>query len=427
MNRRTFLKTSCLAMAPLVLPSGLLRGQSPSNKITLGFIGMGSQGIRRNLNSFLRLKNTKVLAVSDCHIKRANSAKKVVDKAYENKDCVVYQDFREVINRNDIDAVVISTPDHWHVPMCNMAIEADKDVFCEKPTLTIKEGDELVEKASKKQTVFQWGIEDRYLQKYYYLAGWARSGLIGEISKVTCKLPSVSPFKREEPAPVPKGLDWNLWLGPAPYTDYTPSALDIMHWRLNSDYSGGMLTDWGTHLCDTAQIGIGMEESGPIEVFGESRTLDPKEFHSDAPVDFKVTYRYANGCEMFVSDSAEKIRQVLIEFEGTKGWVRCLGWDGKLEASDPNIMKVRSFGPEANYWQRPPMEQEDFINAVISREKPIYHAEAGNSLCTMLHIGHIALREGRKVGWDPKSKSFTTDKQANESSIIYQRKSRTWD
>ncbi|MEM7791777.1 MAG: Gfo/Idh/MocA family oxidoreductase [Verrucomicrobiota bacterium] len=427
MNRRHFIKSASLASAPLLLPSYVLGQNSPSNKINLGFIGMGGQGKGRNLKGFIGNDNVRVVAVCDCHKTRAKQGKKAVDKTYKNKDCAVYQDFRELLARDDIDAVVISTPDQWHVPMSMMALEAGKHVFCEKPTLTIMEGREMVEAFKAKDRVFQWGIEDRTMTKYYLLAGWARSGLIGDVREVNCTLPKHDPFKREAPVAVPSELDWNLWLGPAPFVDYTPSAMDMFHWRLNSDYGGGMLSDWGTHLCDTAQVGLGVDETGPVEAFGTCRELDPKEWNTDTPVDFDLTLRYANGAEMHVADNST-YKTLLLEFKGTDGWVRCTGWDGKLEASDPKIMRTREFAPEANYWPQPKVEHDDFIDAIVAgHQNTAYHPESGHRLCTALHVGHIALREGRTVGWDPQSESFTTDKAANESSKIYQRAQRDWE
>lgn len=427
MNRRHFLKGTTLAAAPLFLPRSLFGSSSPSNTINLGFIGMGGQGQGRNLRGFISNENVRVIAVCDCHLKRARQAKRAVDKTYQNKECALYQDFRDLLAREDIDAVVISTPDQWHVPMSLMALEAGKHVFCEKPTLTIVEGRDLVGAFAASDRVFQWGIEDRTMTKYYLLAGWARSGLIGDIHEVNCTLPKHDPFSREEPVAPPKELDWNLWLGPAPFVEYTPSALDMFHWRLNSDYGGGMLSDWGTHLCDTAQVGLGVDETGPVEAFGTSRELDSSAWNTDTPIDFELTLKYENGAELHVADNAT-YKTLLLEFKGSNGWVRCTGWDGKLEASDPTILRTRNFGPEANYWPKPKVEHEDFIDAIVAgHRETAYDPEAGHRLCTALHVGHIALREGHRVGWDPREESFTTDRTSNEASKVYTREDRDWE
>ncbi|MDA3926068.1 MAG: Gfo/Idh/MocA family oxidoreductase [Kiritimatiellae bacterium] len=425
-SRRTFIKGAGVATAsisaPLILTSGCLSKRfAPSHKITLGFIGMGSQGNSRNLGTFLNQDDAKVLAVCDCRLSAALEAKEIVDKRYGNSDCAVYQDFREIINRPDIDAVVISTPDHWHVPMSMMALRAGKDVFCEKPSLYIKEGMELVDEVKKRNAIFQWGIEDRSLIKYHRLAGWVRNGAIGELKTIHVRLPGKEPFLLDKPAPVPDDLDWNLWLGPAPLQPYTPSITGRFNWRLNADFGGGMLTDWGAHLIDTAQVANGMEASGPVEVFGKKRKLDPKIYQTNAPVDFKLHYRYANGVEMFVDDGEE----VDLKFVGTKGWVRCEGWDGIWTASDPSILRIKDFGRKM--WTLPPIEHRDFLNSMRSRKPPAYFAEAGHRLSTTLHLGHIAIRSGRTIRWDPKAQFFADGDTESAKSIVYDRPARDWE
>ena len=322
-SRRCFFKRAGLITAgisaPLILPSGLLGKNAPSKKVTLGFIGMGGQGAGRNLGTFLGQPDVLVLAVCDVRKSAADNAKKLVDKNYQNSDCLVFQDFREMIGRKDIDAIVISTPDHWHVPLSLAALREGKDVFSEKPSLTITEGRELVNEVAKRKAVFQWGIEDRSLIKYHRLAGWVRSGAIGKLQSIHVTLNRKEPFLKDEVVPVPDGLDWNMWLGPAPFHPYTATRTEKQTWRSIIDYSGGSLTDWGAHLVDTAQVGAGMNESGPVEVSGTARILDPKVYQSNAPVDYNLHYRYANGVDMFVKDGL-----VDIKFVGSDGWVRCL-------------------------------------------------------------------------------------------------------
>ena len=405
-TRRNFIKhaslTSAAISAPMIIPSRLLAQAAPSNKITLGFIGMGNQGTSRNLGTFLHhLPETKVLAVCDVDSRKAANAKSIVDKHYKNTDCDTTQDFREVIARKDIDAIVISTPDHWHIPMSLAALKTGKDVFCEKPSLTIAPGRQLVNEVAKRNAVFQWGIEDRYLIKYHRLAGWVRSGLIGDLQTIHVSLPKNPLYPKDKVVPVPKELDYNMWLGPAPFAPYTPSRIKPMNWRMITDYSGGMLTDWGAHLVDTAQIGAKMENSGPVEITGTARKIEPGKYQSDVPVDFKVRCRYSNGVELFVTDGP-----VDIKFVGTQGWVRCKGWDGTWSASSEEILRVKEFPPKAQYWPRPPIEHKDFINSVKSRTQPIYRAEAGHRLSTTLHLGHIAILSAKTIKWNPKKRNL---------------------
>ena len=424
-SRRQFISNSGLAAvaiaAPTIIPCGCVSNRiAPSHKITLGFIGMGIQGRSRNLGTFLNQDDAKILAVCDCLLSRAHAAKKVVDARYQNSDCAVYQDFREIINRPDIDAVVISTPDHWHIPMSMMALRAGKDVFCEKPSLFIKEGIGLVEEVKKRNAVFQWGIEDRSLIKYHRLAGWVRSGAIGELKSIHVTLPGWEPFPLDEPAPIPDDLDWNLWLGPAPMRDYTPTITGPINWRLVSDFGGGMLTDWGPHLIDTAQVAAGVQESGPVEVSGTGRKLDPKIYQTNTPVGFSLRYRYANGVEMFVDDG-----EVDLRFVGTKGWVRCYKWDGELSASDPSILRIKNFGRKM--WPLPPIEHRDFLNSMRSGRKPAYFTEAGHRLSTTLHLGHIAIRSGRTIRWNPEKQFFAEGDTESAKSIVYDRPARDWE
>lgn len=427
MNRRHFINRTTFAglavASPLVLSSRLLGATAPSRQVTLGCIGMGPQGTTTNLSKFLLIPNARVLAVCDCKLSRADEAKVLVDKAYGNSDCDVYQDFREVIARTDIDAVVISTPDHWHVPMSLMAMRAGKDVFCEKPSLTLTEGRELVEEAATLEKVFQWGIEDRSLTKYWMLAGLARTGAIGEVHSVECGLPHKPLFDIEEPAPIPDDLDWNLWLGPARFEAYTPSVTENQRWRQNINYSGGSLTDWGAHLCDTAQIGIGMDEKGPSEVLGTSSEL-PKNSYVNAPSGYDILFRYANDATIRVRDTAQRI---FIRFDGTDGWIQCEKWNGELSASDMSLFRNRAFAEDPRFWPQPDGEQKEFIDAVLHRSTTSYHPEAGHRLSSMLHLGHIAVRSGKTVHWSPEKERFTKDAREHESSIIYRRKARNWE
>lgn len=425
-SRRRFLKKGALTLAaasgPAILPSGLLGENAPSKKITLGFIGMGRQGIGRNLVTFLSQPDTTVLAVCDVFQSRAEDAKRQVDQHCGNSDCRTYRDFREVLARGDLDAVVISTPDHWHVPLSMAALRAGKDVFSEKPSLTLTEGRQLVDEVTKRGAVFQWGIEDRSLIKYHRLAGWVRSGAIGELETIHVGLPGKEPFLKDDPAPVPGDLDWNLWLGPAPFHAYTPTRTDHQNWRSITDYSGGTLTDWGAHIVDTAQVGARMDASGPVEISGTGDTPDPGKYQSNTPVNYKIHYRYPNGVEMFVQDG-----KVDIKFTGSMGWVRCEGWNGKWTASDEKILRIQEFGAEADYWPRPEIEHRDFLDAMRSRKPPAYHAEAGHRLASTLHLGHLAIRSGRTIRWAPAREAFADSDTESAKDIVYRRKSRDWE
>ncbi len=315
-----------LAAAPLVLPARVFGATAPSKQITLGFVGLGNEGYGHNLMAFLVESDARAIAVCDVMAGRRTRARQRVDQQYSGTGCKEIPDFRDLIARKDIDAVVISTPDHWHVPISLMALEAGKDVFCEKPTLTIAEGRTLVQSVDRHKAVFQVGIEDRSVIYYYRMEELIRNGAIGQLKTIHVKLPAGSAFPVEQPAPVPADLNWDLWLGPAPFHPFTPTRTEAMHWRQVRDYSGGLLTDWGSHLMDTAQVANCAESSGPVEVEGTGEI--PKNSMATTFITFKIHYRYANGVEMFVESGGVGIR-----FDGTDGWIGNNGWLGRLEGT----------------------------------------------------------------------------------------------
>ena len=299
-SRRSFLKTLLAAStAPMALRSGLLGSDAPSSKITLGFIGVGWQGVDLNLKSFLAEDDCRCVAVCDAYMSRAESAKKLVDDAYGNQDCKAIQDFREIIDDPSIDAVVISTPDHWHTTMSLMALKAGKHVFCEKPTFSIGEGRVLADAVKKSGKVFSTGLEDRSLIHYHRMVEWVRNGAIGDLHHMDVALPEGAIHEHEDEAPVPEDLNWDLWLGPAPYHPYTATRTEPMHWRYIRDYSTGIITDWGTHLVDTAQFAADDPHQCAIEVKGTAEPA-PEKAQSDIPAKYDLHYRYSNGITMHV-------------------------------------------------------------------------------------------------------------------------------
>jgi hypothetical protein len=222
-----------LAAAPMFLPSRVFGDTAPSKQITLGFVGLGNEGYGHNLKAFLVESDARAVAVCDVLGSRRTRARETVDQHYSAAGCKEIADFRDLIARKDIDAVVISTPDHWHVPISLLALDAGKDVFCEKPTLTIAEGRTLAESVAHHKAVFQVGIEDRSTIYYYRMEELIRNGAIGQLQTIHVKLPAGSAFPIEQPAPVPADLDWDLWLGPAPFHPFTPTRTEAMHWPSN--------------------------------------------------------------------------------------------------------------------------------------------------------------------------------------------------
>jgi len=410
-SRRSFLKSGlagilATAVAPQFVPSRVLGQNAPSKRVTLGCIGVGTHGHAVNLMSFLQQDDCVVRAVCDVHAGRQARGRDTVNKHYGNKDCTVMNDFRVLLARPDIDAVVISTPDHWHVTMALMALEAGKHVFCEKPTLTIEEGRRLAGAVKKSGRVFATGLEDRAVIYYHMLAEAVRNGAIGKLQRIEVGLLEKPIFPIEAPVPVPSGLNYELWLGPAPFRPYTPSLTDAQVWRQIRDFSGGSLTDWGAHLVDTAQVANFAEDSSPVAVEGTG-FMPPNSVNSVAQT-YRLSYKYANGVTLDVQSGG-----VFIRFEGSDGWVGNKGWSGPLEASDMSVFR-RKYDPATNkLWARRPREQRDFLDCLKNGQEPMYTAEALHRLCTTLHLGSISMELGRPLKWDPVSESFPGDSAAN--------------
>jgi myo-inositol 2-dehydrogenase / D-chiro-inositol 1-dehydrogenase len=412
-NRRNFIQASAASLAfPTIIPSSVLGKSaiSPSNKITVGKIGTGSHGVNVNLKSYLTQPDARVVAVCDVDRRRMKDAKQLVDKNYGNSDCTMHDDFRDILARPDIDAVMISTPDHWHVPISIMAIKAGKDVQCEKPTLTIQEGRELVNTVKKYGAVYQTSTEDRAAAVYHRMAELVRNGRIGKLHTVKVRLWSGMSIQNnyseiQKPKPVPNYFNYDMWLGPAPEAPYTPGRC---HWNFRwiYDYSGGMLTDWGAHLLDTAQWGADTETTGPVEINGKG--VFPEKGLYDTANEYNIDYLYKSGVKLNIESSA-----CSIHFYGTDGWVGNTGWRGRLQASSDKI-KYAAIGPEENHlFTCVEGEHRNFLDSVKSRKNPYFPAEIGHRCCSLLHLGNISMRLGRKLYWDPDKEQFLNDEKAN--------------
>ena len=413
LTRRDFLKRTAaagagVAMPYLVRPSALGRAGTvaASERITLGMIGTGSHGRDMNLKTFLTLDDAHVVAVCDVVREQREIAREMVNTKYGNKDCAVYGDFREVLARADIDAVMISTPDHWHVPISIAAAKAGKDVECEKPTLTVEQGRQLVETMKRYNRVFQWSTEDRAVDVYHRMCELVRNGRIGKVHTIKVELPS-GPAQpgSPQPMPVPDGFDYDMWLGPAPWAPYTKDrCLYDFRWIL--DYSGGELTDWGAHLLDGAQWGNDTEHTGPVEVEGkgvfwnEGLYNTAKEFH--------IEYTYASGVKLFVDSGTPSLR-----FEGSDGWIGNRGWRAPLQAQPASILDSVIGPNEIHLFTCPQGEQRNFLDCVKSRQECYFPPEIGQRCFTIAHIGNIAMILGRKLKWDPEKERFVNDDEAN--------------
>jgi predicted dehydrogenase len=379
---------------------------APSERITLGFIGTGGHGRSVNLQNFLGNADAQAVAVCDVDPVNCKIAHDMVNKKYGNADCATYSDFREVLARSDIDAVMISTPDHWHVPISIAAAKAGKDVECEKPTLTVEEGRVLCDVMKRYGRVFQWSTEDRAVYEYHRMCELVRNGRIGKVHTIRVELPSGPDTPgNPEPMPAPKGFDYDMWLGPAPWAPYTK---DRIHWNFRwiQDYSGGMLTDWGAHLLDGAQWGNDSEHTGPVEVDGKG------EFWRDGlyntAKEFHIEYKYADGVRLIITSGTPSLR-----FEGSEGWIGNRGWRAPLQAEPKSILNSVIGPNEIHLYTCKAGEQRNFLDCVKSRKDCYFPPEIGQRCFTIAHIGNISMLLGRKLQWNPETERFVNDEQAN--------------
>ena len=430
-SRRSFLKSSALALGTTLIPAsalGLDGNVAANERISMGLIGCGSHGGGWNLMLMLANPMQQVVAVCDVDEGRMNETQTKADKAYsakfgtEYKGCTAHGDFRDLVNRKDIDAVCIVTPDHWHVLLSVFAMKAGKDVICEKPTLTIEEGRILSDVQKQTQRVYQTASENRSIDSYQYIVNAARNGHLGELRNIKVLLPPGNTAARNtlnkdeqvkwEAAEPPKGLNYDLWLGPAPAKPYI-EARTHYRWRWNFDYSGGVLTDWGAHLINIGQWANNSDDTGPVEVQG---TGDLPDFNAvwNTPSTFKINCRYANGVTMEIWSEVPGIK-----LEGTNGWLLMRGWRGPITASDDKLLELKFEGdknlgrPESTVPARGGTggEHIDFANCIKSRKPCYYTAECGHRNHTIAHIANISmLLGGAKLNWNPQKEKFEGDR-----------------
>ena len=419
MKRRHFLKFASLSTAPFYISKNSPLGKNaPSNMITIGMIGTGNHGIHRNLNMFLRQEDAKIIAVCDVFKSRMLKAQSITNDYYKTNDCSIHSDFREILERKDIDAVMISTPDHWHALMSSMAIRRGKDVICEKPTLTVAEGRYISDLVKKTGKVFQTSTEDRSLFIYHRLAEVVRNGRIGKLKEIKVTLPAGKRFPNENPANAPKDLDYDMWLGPAPEAPYTISRTKQQHWRHVWDYSGGKFSDWGMHQLDTAQWANDTERTGPISISGKGTINEGSMYNTF--VDYEIDYAYENGVKLNVKSGGTSIH-----FYGSEGWCGSKSWDSGLEANKKSIVKDPIPKDGLHLYTCKGGEHRNFLDCVKSRNEPYFPAEIGHRCATLCHLGNISMRLNQKLQWDPKTEKIGNSKEA--SSMLSRKMRKPWD
>lgn len=414
---------------PQIVPSsvlGLKGAVPPSNRVNMGIIGTGNQGTN-DLKVFLRDDRVQVLAVCDVNkrgpgywngkIAGREPARELVEQFYGKKKsngqyrgCDTYRDFRDLLDRDDIDAVEIATPDHWHAIPTILAAKAGKDIYCQKPlALTVAEGRAMSQAVARYKRVFQTGSQQRSDRRFRHGCELVRNGRIGRLLAVECGLPGGRPDlgkngHRKAPEPVPAGFDYDFWLGPAPLAPYAPARVGV-NFRWMYDYSGGQLTDWGGHHPDIAQWGMGTSYSGPVAIKNAKGVWAADELW-DTATEYYFEAHYRSGTVLKISD---KFRMG-VTFKGTDGWVYVNR--GKIEASSESLLDERFHDGDV----RLPVSDNhfrNFIDCVISREEPVAPVEQAHRSISICHLGNIAMLLGRDLRWNPEREQVVGDHTAH--------------
>jgi len=403
-TRRDFLKNSALATGAAIalsaiVPSSVFGADAPSNRITMGCIGTGGKG-SSNMRGFHAKSDCQVVAVCDVDAGHRQSACKRIGLDPKSS----YNDFRELLARDDIDAVSIATPDHWHVPTSVAAVRAGKDVYCEKPlTLTIAEGRTLVDEVKRYGRILQTGSQQRSSSEFHKACELVVNGRIGHLHTIRVGIPGNNRTCEPTwtPEPVPEGFDYDMWLGPAPWEPYHHQRCHY-EFRFILEYSGGQMTNWGAHHLDIAQWGNQSDNTGPVEIRGKGEF--PKTGLFTTALNAEVEYTYANGVKMFLSRGGGT------RFEGTEGWIYVNR--GKLEA-EPESLLTSIIGPDEIHLYQSNDHKQNFLDCVKSRKDPICTAEIGHRTSTVCHLGNISMLLDRPLKWDPQNEKFIDDDEAN--------------
>ena len=383
--RRRFLQSIlAAASAPLIVPSRVF---GANERITMAGIGMGGRG-KGVLNGFLRFDDLQILAVCDVAKVHAKAAKSNVDKRYGNNACKVYQDHRDILARDDIDTVLIATPDHWHAIISIEAMVSGKDVFCEKPEcLTIAEGQAMVATARRFRRVFSGGSQ-RVWGDYNWFHKMIHGGRIGNVREAWVNVGNPSGLCGLPAQPVPEGVDWNRWLGPAPWRPFHPSLIRG-GFRPYRDYSGGGMTDWGCHGFGGALFACQLQDTGPVEI----TPPDGKNVE-------RLTYTFANGVKIYHGGGWGGI----LSFRGTEGELPHRT-DTRLRPTPPNI-HIPNYKGHGGI-------NGDFLHCVRTRERPFRDIELAHRTATHAHLGNIAYWLKRPIKWDPEKEEIIGDAEAS--------------
>ena len=410
-SRRSFLTgtslTAAAMAAPVVLPSRVFGATAPSNRVTVGHVAVGGQG-GGLLGGFLGVPQGQSVATCDAFKDRRERAAARVDSHYAQqagkgsyKGCKTYADFRELLARNDVDAIVVATPDHWHVPIALAAVRSGKDVYVEKPLgLSMEQNRALRAAVHQYGAVFQYGTQQRSFSRHCgFACELVRNGYIGELKAIHVIAPNGARGGKAESTPVPEGLDYDMWLGPAPVTPYaTDRVIGGGRWHIY-DCAIGFIAGWGAHPLDIAHWGY---PHIPVEYEGTG--VIPTEGLFDTVVDWDVRGRYASGVEFTLVPGGDRTT-----FVGTQGWVAASR--GGVVAEPDSLLKVK-IKPDEVHLLQDTHHYRDFIDCVRSRRTPVSNIDSAVQSDFMSHLGDIAIRTGRKIRWDPQKETIVGDETA---------------
>jgi myo-inositol 2-dehydrogenase/D-chiro-inositol 1-dehydrogenase len=448
MERRKFIETTLKSVAaatigiPTIVPSTVFGKNAPSNKINIGQIGCGRIGRDHDMVGTLRHDLARMIAVCDLDQNRLKDGKLLVDNFYKKQtgqdnyvDAKMYDDYRELLLNKDIDAVIISTPDHWHSQPAIEAALAGKDIYVQKPTsLTIAEGRMLSDVIKKTGRILQVGTQQRSSSQFRIAAELVRNGRIGKLHTVKIGLPG-DPAGPSFPAmPIPKGFNYDMWLGSTPEVPYTENGVHPQvgygrpGWLRIEQFGAGMITGWGQHHFDSAAWGMDTEYTGPISV--QALAEFPKSGNWNVHGDFMVKADYANGVTMYTSGGFPNG----IRYEGTEGWIFVSRGDYVASASDPKGIRAKALdasdpkilesviGENEIHLYKSTEQHLNWLECIQSRKQPISPVEIGHRACSVCLISHIAMKLPRKLTWNPTTERFVNDDEANKMLSRTQRK-----
>ena len=442
MERRDFLKNSSAAMAgsiilPTIVPASVFGKNAPSNKINVAQIGFGRIAMTHDLAETLKYDQARIIAVADLDSNRVLKGKQFIEDYYTkktgSKDAInvkTFGDYREMLLNKDVDAVMISTPDHWHSQPAIEAALAGKDVYLQKPTsLTIAEGRLLVDVVKRKGTIFQVGTQQRSMPQFRIAAELVRNGRIGKLHTVKIGLPGDPSGTEALEMPIPKNLNYDMWLGSTPQIYYTEtrvhpqnSMTDRPGWLRCEQFGAGMITGWGQHHFDSAAWGMDTEYTGPISI--NAMAQFPKSGLWDVHGEFIAVAEYKNGITMITSGGYPNG----IRYEGSEGWIFVSRGEYTASASDPVAKSRSSKALDASdpailssvikeneiHLYKIDNQHGNWLDCIKSRKETISPVEIGHRACSICLITHISMKLGRKLQWNPETEMFVKDDEANK-------------